>query len=84
MLQTSCGNFRPAQKLPKMAISGLLTIYEQQKVATSSNFSIAYNLIWQFLSRPKITKTGHCSKNWQLLFCFEQPQDGVQSYQFWQ
>ena len=52
MLQTSCGNFRPAQKLPKMAISGLLIIYEQQKVATSSNFSIAHDLIWQFLSRP--------------------------------
>ena len=73
----------------------LLTSFEQQKVATSGNFLTAHNChIWQFLSRPKIDKTGNClqfPKFWQLLFfalnttrwC-STPQDGVQSYRFWQ
>ena len=97
MLQTNYGNFRPAQKLAKMAISGnqklpfwatfeLLTLFEQQKVATSGYFLTAHNChIWQFLSRPKIDKTGNCLQFPKLTTSvFEQPQDGVQSYQFWQ
>ena len=57
------------QKLPKMAI---FTISEQQKDTTSSNF----------FKLPKL-ETTYSFQNWQLLFCFEQPQDGVQSYQDW-
>ena len=82
MLQTNYGNFRPAQKLPKMTISGnqklptlatfeLLTIFEQQKLATSGNLLTAHNCyIWQFLNRPRIDKTGNCLQFPQLLLLF--------------
>ena len=74
---TKSGNFWQ----PEVAFSA--TFDGSKSLGSGGKMPILASFYCAFISNSKVTKT-ESFQNWQLLFCFEQPQQMVlQSYQIW-